>query len=104
MRMALAEAVEADELQGVLRLGAALVLGDAAQRQRKLDVLFRRQPGKQARLPETPRRPGSDRARGIGAPLMVMVPDVCWRRPAIIIRSVDLPQPLGPTSTTKRPA
>ena len=34
---------------------------------------------------------------------MVMVPDVCWRRPAIIIRSVDLPQPLGPTSTTKRP-
>ena len=34
---------------------------------------------------------------------MVMVPEVCWRRPAIIIRSVDLPQPLGPTSTTKRP-
>ena len=34
---------------------------------------------------------------------MVMVPEVCWRRPAIIIRSVDLPHPLGPTSTTKRP-
>src|SRR5438552_7186496 len=48
MRMALAEAVEADELERVLRLGAAFVLGDAAQRQRKLDVLFRRQPRKQA--------------------------------------------------------
>ena len=32
-----------------------------------------------------------------------MVPEVCWRSPAIIISSVDLPQPLGPTSTTKRP-
>ncbi len=32
-----------------------------------------------------------------------MVPAVCWRRPAIIISSVDFPQPLGPTSTTKRP-
>ena len=32
-----------------------------------------------------------------------MVPEVCWRSPAIIISSVDFPQPLGPTSTTKRP-
>ncbi len=32
-----------------------------------------------------------------------MVPEVGWRRPAIIISSVDFPQPLGPTSTTKRP-
>ena len=32
-----------------------------------------------------------------------MVPEVCWRSPAIIINSVDFPQPLGPTSTTKRP-
>ena len=33
-----------------------------------------------------------------------MVPAVWWRRPAIIISSEVLPQPLGPTITTKRPA
>ena len=33
-------------------------------------------------------------------PSKVMVPDVCWVSPAIIFRSVDLPQPLGPTNET----
>ena len=49
----------------------------------------------------TPTRFGSGAA--IGAPLIRMVPEVCSRRPASIISKVDLPQPLGPTSTTKRP-
>jgi hypothetical protein len=35
---------------------------------------------------------------------MSIVPAVWWRRPAIIISSEVLPQPLGPTITTKRPA
>ena len=48
VRMPLAKTVEADEFQGILRLGAALGLCDAAQRQRKFDIVFRRQPGKQA--------------------------------------------------------
>src|SRR6266850_7951973 len=47
MRMALAEAVEADKFECILRLGAAFVFADAAQRQRKFDILLRRQPGKQ---------------------------------------------------------
>ena len=49
----------------------------------------------------TPTRSGSgcvDRP-----PLIVIVPEVWWRRPAIIISSEVLPQPLGPTITTKRP-
>ena len=32
-----------------------------------------------------------------------MVPEVCCSRAASIINNVDLPQPLGPTSTTKCP-
>jgi hypothetical protein len=32
MRMALSKTVEADEFEGILRLGAAFVLADAAQR------------------------------------------------------------------------
>jgi hypothetical protein len=52
MRMAFAETVEADQFERILRLGAALALGDAAQGQRELDILFRGQPGKQAGLLE----------------------------------------------------
>ena len=52
VRMALAEAFEADQLQRILCLGAPLGLGDAAQGQREFDVLLRRQPRKQARLLE----------------------------------------------------
>ena len=36
-------------------------------------------------------------------PLIRIEPEVGCRRPASIMRRVDLPQPLGPTSTTKRP-
>src|SRR5450755_157561 len=52
MRMTFAEAVETHELQGFFRLDAALFSGNAAQRQRKFDVLFGGQPRKQARLLE----------------------------------------------------
>ena len=50
----------------------------------------------------TPTRSGS--GASIGLPSMWMVPEVWWRSPAIIINSEVLPQPLGPTITTKRPA
>ena len=49
----------------------------------------------------TPTRSGS--GFGIGRPWQRMVPSVCCRSPAIIISSEVLPQPLGPTITTKRP-
>src|SRR5216110_2235248 len=49
----------------------------------------------------TPTRSGS--GAWIGRPWIWMVPEVWWRRPAIIISSDVLPQPLGPTITTKRP-
>ena len=49
----------------------------------------------------TPTRSGS--GASIGRPWMWIVPAVWWRRPAIIISSEVLPQPLGPTITTKRP-
>src|SRR5450755_4943323 len=52
-------------------------------------------------LNTTPTRSGS--GTSIGEPLIKIVPDVCGRNPAIIISSDDFPQPLGPTSTTKRP-
>src|SRR3954471_364408 len=48
MWMPLAEPFETNELQRLLGFGPPLRLGDAAQRQRKFDVVFRRQPGKQA--------------------------------------------------------
>ena len=50
----------------------------------------------------TPTRSGS--GASIGRPWTWIVPEVWWRRPAIIISSEVLPQPLGPTITTKRPA
>ncbi len=50
----------------------------------------------------TPTRSGSGSV--MGRPAHRMVPDVWCRRPAIIISSEVLPQPLGPTMTTKRPA
>jgi hypothetical protein len=49
----------------------------------------------------TPTRSGS--GFGIARPWQRMVPFVCFRSPAIIMRSEVLPQPLGPTITTKRP-
>ena len=39
----------------------------------------------------------------IGRPSIAMLPACAARSPAIIINSEDLPQPLGPTSTTKEP-
>ncbi len=50
----------------------------------------------------TPTRSGS--GASIGLPWMSIVPALWWRRPAIIISSEVLPQPLGPTITTNRPA
>src|SRR5216684_1033334 len=52
MRVTFAEAVETHELQGFFRLDPALFFGNAAQRQRKFDVLFGGQPREQARLLE----------------------------------------------------
>src|SRR5579871_5384377 len=52
MRMASAEAFEAHELERILGFRAALGFRHPAQRQRKFDILFRREPGKQARLLE----------------------------------------------------
>ena len=50
----------------------------------------------------TPTRSGS--GLSIARPWTSIVPAVWWRSPAIIISSEVLPQPLGPTITTKRPA
>src|SRR3569833_2064026 len=44
----LAKTYEPDQYQRLLGFGPPLRLGDATQRQRKFDVVFRRQPGKQA--------------------------------------------------------
>jgi hypothetical protein len=52
VRMTPAKAVETDQLQRVLGLGAPLGFRDAAQGQREFNVLLRRQPWKQARLLE----------------------------------------------------
>ena len=49
----------------------------------------------------TPMRRGS--GLGIGLPWQRIVPRLCARSPASIISSEVLPQPLGPTITTKRP-
>src|SRR5688500_7542616 len=40
----------------------------------------------------------------IDFPLMDMSPDVIGSRPAMVLRSVDLPQPDGPTRTRKPPS
>ena len=50
----------------------------------------------------TPTRAGS--GSGIGRPARPTVPTLWRRRPASIMRSEVLPQPLGPTSTTNLPA
>ena len=56
MRMPFAETVEADELERILRLAAAVAFGGAAQRQWEFDILFHAAPGQQRKVLEHKRQ------------------------------------------------
>ena len=101
VRVAVAEAAEADALEPGLGLGAGI--GDAAELEPRHHVLRRGAPGHQALglehvagAPVHARERAAEHLDGAGAR--------CDSRPAATLSRVLLPQPVGPTTETNSPA
>ncbi len=104
MRITRIEAFKAHELERALGLVFALAARHPAQVERELHIGLRRvSHGNRLAFLEHHADAVGIRVGDTGLPPMLIVPERMLRKPAIIIKSEDLPQPDGPTSTTNEP-